>query len=92
MSGDPPTMTITPPLEPVEIAYRAHVAGRHSPLLNGRSFACACGAPLPCPVATALLADVAADWDRVQARVETTATRSEDHELPAPAAVPGGAM
>jgi hypothetical protein len=63
---EPPTLIVAPPLHPVEIAHRAYVALRHQPIPHGVGFTCLCGARLPCPAVTALLADIAADWTRIQ--------------------------
>jgi hypothetical protein len=60
------TIIVAPPLHPVEIAHRAYVALRHQPRRHGVGFTCHCGARLPCPAATALLADIAADWTRIR--------------------------
>ena len=63
---EPSTLTVAPPLHPVEIAHRAYVALHHQPKHHDAGFTCDCGARLPCAVATALLADIAADWARIQ--------------------------
>jgi hypothetical protein len=60
------TLVVVPPLRPFEIAYRARAARRHLPTVHNKQRTCACGSPLPCPAATALLRDLAADLDRVQ--------------------------
>lgn len=58
-------IVITPALDTTEIAYRAYVAGQHQPVPHGRGQICRCGAAPLCPVATALLADIAADQTRI---------------------------
>jgi hypothetical protein len=69
--SDAKTLAIEPPLHAVEIAHRAYVASRHQPTRRGAGFACDCGALLPCPAVTSLLADIAADWFRIQGGIRT---------------------
>jgi len=65
---EPPTLIIAPPLLPAQIALRAFAAQRHQPKRQAIGTTCHYGAHLPCPTATALLADIAEDWTRVQSQ------------------------